>query len=288
MNAAQIAERLNLKKYRDEFRGNCPACGYPSAFVLSTGKYSPIGWCSVCQNRDAVAAALEAAGADNAPRHPNALQPAKDSPEAKQKAREAAKRIWMGSVAATPDNAAGIYLCRRAIGEAITSPAIRYRPDCPHPSGERHHAMICAIQDSLGGLVAVQRVYLTSGGHKASVTPQKACKGPLWGGAIRFDDIASDIVIAEGPETAISAGIITGLPAWSAISAGNLKSGLKLPPEVRSIIIAADNDKPGIEAAEGAAARWEREGIRVRIIRPKQIDADFNDILQSRRGGSVK
>jgi DNA primase len=72
------------------------------------------------------------------------------------------------------------------------------------------------------------------------------------------------------------------LAAWAALSAGNLATGLILPESVRAVVIAADADKAGEDAAETAAARWTNEGRRVRIARPEVAGRDFNDILCSR------
>ncbi len=70
------------------------------------------------------------------------------------------------------------------------------------------------------------------------------------------------------------------LPAWAAVSAGNLAKGLLLPLAVKQIIIAADPDEPGEQAARLAALRWSREGRAVRIARPNG-DVDFNDLLRA-------
>ena len=67
-----------------------------------------------------------------------------------------------------------------------------------------------------------------------------------------------------------------------------------LPAEIREVTIAADDDgvnakarNPGLNAAEGAAARWQREGRKVRIIKPNMPGKDFNNILQARAAGKA-
>ena len=50
------------------------------------------------------------------------------------------------------------------------------------------------------------------------------------------------------------------------------------PPEVKTVIIAADGDEPGLKAAEEAAGRFCREGRKVKIARPP-AGYDFNDLL---------
>ena len=72
-----------------------------------------------------------------------------------------------------------------------------------------------------------------------------------------------------------------GLPAWAAIAAGNLGTGLMLPPAVRHVVIAADPDDPGRQAARDAWSRWRAEGRKVQIAMPEGAN-DFNDILCTR------
>ena len=73
-------------------------------------------------------------------------------------------------------------------------------------------------------------------------------------------------------------------PGWSAVFAGGLKT-IELPPDVRRIIIAADNDVSGAGQRNALAAydRWTAEGRSVRIKTPPDIGDDFNDVLIKRR-----
>ena len=142
--------------------------------------------------------------------------------------------------------------------------------------------MVALVQDVAGEPIAVHRTYIRrDGAGKAPVVPDRASLGPVWGGAVRLDPPALEIVVSEGIETAASAGVLLDLPAWSAVSAGNLAKGLVLPPEVRSVVIAADPDEAGERAAQRAALRWNHEGRRVRIARPTGT-GDFNDLLRER------
>jgi len=115
------------------------------------------------------------------------------------------------------------------------------------------------------------------------------------GGAARLGEVGADgaVAIGEGVESSLSAGRLIGLPAWAAISASNLASGLVLPPEVRAVVIATDHDpldkkgrRPGQSAARVAAARWQAEGRRVRIALPDREGIDFNDVLVERMEGA--
>jgi DNA primase len=87
------------------------------------------------------------------------------------------------------------------------------------------------------------------------------------------------LMIGEGIETCLAAMQATGSAAWAALSTSGLRS-LKLPRDVRDVIILADGDEPGEAAAQVAALRWKREGRRVRIARPPK-GMDFNDLLKA-------
>jgi putative DNA primase/helicase len=296
MDAAELATRLGLHRAGREWRGSCPACGYGSdAASLSTGKNGkPLLWCSSCQDKEALAAILRGAGAGADFARQDDRAEAEKAQEARQKSQERARVIWAGAAPVTPDDPAGRYLARRGLAHLTGGPVLRYREDVPHPSGGRHHALAALVQDAAGEPVGVHRTYLAADGTKARLEPVKASIGPIWGGAIRLAPAGPEIVIGEGIETSASAGLLLGLPAWAAISAGNLGKGLILPPEVGRVVIAADDDgmnaqgrNPGIEAAETAAARWKAEGRRVRILKPNAPGQDFSDILQARAAGEA-
>ena len=138
------------------------------------------------------------------------------------------------------------------------------------------------VQDLAGQSIAVHRTFLARDGSKARIEPDRASLGPVWGAAIRLLPIAADLplVVGEGIESAASAGRLLGLPAWAAISAGNLEKALVLPPEVRRLVIAADPDKAGEQAARAAALRWSAEGRQVEIARPRRGSGDFNDVIR--------
>jgi hypothetical protein len=101
---------------------------------------------------------------------------------------------------------------------------LRFHPDCPHPEGGRLPALIAAVTDADGGFLAIHRTFLTHDGRKADVDPPRATLGPYWGGAVRLDPLAPELVVGEGVESSASAGRLLGLPAWAALSAGNLSA----------------------------------------------------------------
>ncbi len=213
-------------------------------------------------------------------------QPPKRAEAADFAERRAAKQakalaLWNGSEPAV-GTLVQEYGIARALPDLAASTALRFRLETPHPEGGRLPAMIALVTDATGAPIAVHRTYLRHDGTgKAAVEPAKASLGPVWGGAIRLDPVAPELVIGEGIETSASAAVLLGLPAWAALSAGNLADGLVLPPEVRSVVIAADPDSAGQKAAGEAWHRWRAQGRLVRLATPDGV-GDFNDVLRAR------
>lgn len=173
------------------------------------------------------------------------------------------------------------YLASRGLSWLVTREAIRFRAAVSHPKGGKLPAMVALVKDSAGSICAVHRTYLDGDGRKAGVEPAKASLGSFAGGAIRLHEHAPEMLVAEGLETAASAGILLGLPAWAAVACGNLACNMVLPRSVRSVVIAADPDGPGRRAAAKAARRWMAEGRYVRVALPDG-PGDFNDLLLAR------
>jgi len=252
--------------------------------TVSRGKV--LVWCASCQNQEAV---WRAARAEISSLPPSQVpgRAVSGPPGATMQGRsEFALALWERASAA-PSTPVERYLAARNLEPFSTCDRLRYSPAARHPNGPILPAMMALVTDVEDTPLAVHRTYLRpDGSGKADIDPPKATLGNICGGAIRLAPPAERMVVAEGTETAASAGLIFGLPAWSAISAGNLGHNLQLPHLVREIVIAADADLPGEAAAVAAAARWRREGRVVQIARPNRAGTDFNDILMGRLNGS--
>lgn len=181
-----------------------------------------------------------------------------------------------------------MYASRRGLPWLVECGFIRYRPECWHAaSARRWPAMIALIHDASGNAVALHKTYLTRAGEKAPLTPAKITVGSYSGGAIRIHPACAEICVGEGVESSASAAVFLDLPCWAAIACGNLGWRMALPPKVKSVVIACDNDPPGRSAARAAYARWVAEGRRVRIALPDDEGSDFNDVLQARLAPEV-
>jgi putative DNA primase/helicase len=193
-----------------------------------------------------------------------------------------ARRIWQESHPTA--NTIGVtYLTARGI--TIAPPAsVRFHPSLKHgPSQRRFPAMVAAVQEVDGQITAVLRTYLRpDGSGKADAQPAKMLIGAAMGGAVRLGPVSETLIICEGVETGLSILQATSASVWAALSTSGLKR-IALPPEVRTVIVAADNDVSGAgqRAATDAAMRLIRQDTtrRVKIALPPTPGADFNNFL---------
>lgn len=192
-------------------------------------------------------------------------------------------RLW-GDALSIEGSAAAHYLGTRDLA-VPDGDALRYLPDARHPTGGRAGCMIALATDAAGRGVAIHRTYLAPGGvGKTAMDPPRATLAPIGGAVVRLCHwrLGGPLVIAEGIETALSAGVLEGAPAWAALSAGNMRAA-PLPDDVREVIVAADNDPPGLREAWIAADAFLAQGRRVRVIQPETPGDDFNDVLRRLR-----
>jgi len=236
----------------------------------------------------------------------NPLRPADRTTSSAQRQREnieRARRIWRESSDArgTPVQ---VYLSARrftgampwkrqidsqaptsldySVSLAIPS-AVRFHSGLKHKSGVWLPAMVATIDDLAGEIVGIHRTFLKPDGTgKAAVEPNKMALGKLSGGAVRLTAGASELVLCEGIETGLSILQATGLHVWAALGTSNIGQ-VELPDFVRTIIIAADHDDPGIKAARAAAQSYRESGYRVRILSPQKDGWDFNQVEEMRR-----
>ena len=201
--------------------------------------------------------------------------------ENRQRRTAAARKIWSectdihGSPAET-------YLRERGLRPPFPG-TLRYHPAAHHgATGQKLPAMVAAVTLwPSRQVVAVHRTFLThDGSRKAPVTPDKMMLGPVKGAAVRLGPAAEEMAVSEGIENGLSVQQAAGVATWSALSAGGVET-LVLPalPLAADITICADPDPRGLEAAEKAAGRWDREGRRVKIAHPPVVGVDFNDVL---------
>jgi DNA primase len=139
--------------------------------------------------------------------------------------------------------------------------------------------LIAGIQDANSHFAGVTITWLCADGlDKAPVEPTRKIYGALRGNAVRLRPAGETICVCEGVETGLSiAQACPELPVWCALSAINLPD-IAIPQSVRAVIVAADSDPAGEQAARRTAWRFTREGRQVRVARPEHAGEDFNDL----------
>ena len=210
---------------------------------------------------------------------------------------------WCIFAAATPaiGTPVELYLSGRGIclHELGRQPrALRYHPALfNRETGRQLPAMVAAVSGPNGKFCAVHRTWLqrgSGGWRKAPLDSPKMVLGRLGGGSVRLWRGASgkalaqahdaeSVVVAEGIETGLS--VAVACPerrVIAAISVGNMGK-LVLPPAIKLVTIAADNDapdSPATRALQAAIDRFSAEGRRVLIAR-SPVGSDLNDALTS-------
>lgn len=190
-----------------------------------------------------------------------------------------AQRIWQD---AAPAAGTPVATSLHGRGIQIEPPeALRYAVLRHKPTGLRLPAMVAAVRDRTGAIIAVHRTYLAADGHgKADVDPNKMMLGPVAGGGVWLGPPADAVLLSEGIESGVSAMQLCGLPACATLSTSGLQA-IVLPTCVRDVLICADSDVPGLAAAYYTASKLTNQGRRVKIAMPPR-STDFNDLLFSR------
>ena len=292
-SAATIGRNLGGQRQGHDWRCDCPlGCGY--ALSLAKGEDGRLlAHCfGGCDYHEIELALVEYGLLDDddfeASRYVAICQHLRDS--ADEARRIAFARQLYESAAFDPR--IDIYLNSRGItiGSPVLHFALRYR----HRLGIVFPAMVGPIVNIAGELTGVHATFLKpDGSGQAFAKPgngepdlRRQCNGVIRGGAIRLaaHDPDRELIIAEGIETTLSAMEIFGLPGWSAVYAGGLKT-IEIPPAVRGIVIAADNDVSGTgqRNAVEAGRRWKAEDRAVRIVIPKVVGQDSNNVLTTRQ-----
>lgn len=190
--------------------------------------------------------------------------------------------VWSETlgIEATP---AQTYLAGRGLVAPTTSD-LRFHPSAPmnYEASQRAPAMVALVRSAAGRAVGLHLTAIKpDGSGKAWGHRSRRMFGPVRGGAVRLFNRTDDGVLAigEGIETSLAFAQIRKAPAWSALSTAGL-STFELPLGVRHLIIAADADAAGLEAARALADRAKRR-CEVLISAPEA--GDWADVLQERK-----
>ena len=179
------------------------------------------------------------------------------------------------------------YLTQRGLaGTFETSSELGYLDSCDHrPYGSKYPpfrfspAMLAPIRDGEGAHVGLHITYLDrKTGYRRTDDPSRKIIGQMAGGAIQLHPIRDDtLLVAEGIETALSAGRRFDATAWSLVSAVNMASW-QPPAGVKRLLIASDTNPVGRDAAFALAATAKEAGLKARVLISPEGTSDWNDL----------
>jgi hypothetical protein len=204
-----------------------------------------------------------------------------EAPSARER-RAAALLIWEAGRPLGRSLAARHCRLRGVTGELPGPQALRYGPQTPvsayRANGPTRPALLAGIQAPDGAITAVEITYLAPNGRRAQdLRLSRKTVGVAPGGcAVRLDPAATDLLVGEGVFTTRAASEWFGLPGWALMSTRNLRVWGP-PPEVRSLLIAADRGPDGEASAARLKARAAQAGVAATIALPPEPYGDWNE-----------
>ena len=208
-----------------------------------------------------------------------------------QWANNAMKNAVLWAEGQPAGDAVRTYLAARGLADWRIPPCIRQHPGLAYwhtdEDGVLHNmgifpAMLAPIVGSDGQLLAIHRTYLGNGCKADVPTPKKltVSAGLLAGACIPLARPRGGVIgIAEGIETAAAAALGSGLPVVAAYCA-NALSSFHLPRGLERLVIFADNDPVGQQAAAVLAQRADKTGISTKTLTPSRPGSDWADVYQ--------
>lgn len=200
-----------------------------------------------------------------------------------------ARKIWAASqpIIGTKADA---YLRARKITADLSDVPLRYHPaliyrEARDSPSRKLPALVAAVTDNKGEITGIHRTFLDpTRDAKANVASPRRALGVILGNGVRFGVIDEFAIVGEGIETVLSLkSAFPDIPIVAALSAAHLAAWLP-PSTMRRLVIAADNDEPGRNAARRLSERMSERPVDVNTIEP--LGADFNSELRktSREG----
>ena len=200
-----------------------------------------------------------------------------NTPPAPRESSEAARRLFdAGRVVS--GTLAETYLRARNITARLDGPALRFHPsvyyrETEHDPLQIWPALLAAVTALDGTITGILRTWLDPR-HltKAPVADPRRALGHLLGNGVRFGKATDILAAGEGVETMLALkSVLPSLPMIAGLSANHL-AALDLPPALRRLYIARDNDAAGLKAANRLRERT--AGLDIRVLVP--VHGDFN------------
>lgn len=208
---------------------------------------------------------------------------------------ETARRLWEGAGQIASATLSLAYLKGRGVANPPSREAsdLRHHPCAPISVYRRRSmtrpALVAGVRAPGGDLTAVELTYLDPNGRRTlGLRLSRKTVGLVpSGAAVRLTSAASEMLVAEGVVTALSAIKRFSLPGWALMSAGNLAAWTP-PVGVRRVLIAADRGAVGQGAAERLRRRLSAAGLSACVRLPEAPFGDWNEAVtdEQRKGRS--
>lgn len=203
-------------------------------------------------------------------------------PPAPSGSPEAARRLF-ASAKPIHGTVAEIYLRNRGITRVRDLGHLRFHSRCfyrAHDDAPRETwpALLAGVTDLEGTITGVLRTWLArDGSGKAPLATPRRAMGRLAGHCVRFGKATDIMAAGEGLETMLALGeVLPPMPMVAALSATHL-AALILPPGLRRLYVARDNDRAGHRAVQALSARAMADGVEALVLVPHTDD--FNTDL---------
>ena len=292
---ARLEQLGPVSRAGNTYRAACPVCARgqgDSALSIRLEGERVLMHCHRCESSYLdILAALRIDARDLAPSS-DWTPPARVEPTPDEAQRVKLERTWNTAYPLNGHDLASHYLEGRGLLLECYPFTLRCHPGLEYWDGGAvigtFPVMLARVENRAGELMALHRTFLASDGNgKAKVPcPKKLTRPVLEGGvmgcAIRLQIASNRLAIAEGIETALAVGQVTGWPTWAAVSASGLER-FEWPSSVKELLIAADNDKNGrgLQAAHVLARRALEAGLTVKLALPPEPGTDWLDVLAS-------
>ena len=156
---------------------------------------------------------------------------------------------------------------------------IRFHPRCPYrprPHTVYLPALLVAVREGRR-LTAIQRIFLDP---KTGRYTHKRMLGLPARGAWQGSRVSDTLAIAEGFETAWAYTLLHDIPCWASLGADRFDQ-LIIPHSVTKLILAEDNDAPGLLAGNKAELRYQRPALQIVRCPPASPADDWAKVLKS-------
>lgn len=274
--------------------GPCPTCGGRDRFRFDDKEGRGTWICSHCGAGDGFKLVMAVRGVgfkeaaalvkDVLPHAPQVMV-AKERSETEK--RESLRLLWEQAQPVQPGDPVHAYLTGRGLRRVPD--AVRYVPKKAYYTDGRktgvYPAMVAVVRGLDGRGVSLHVTYLQDGKKAPVESPRKVMQpvATIAGCAVWIDRAGPVLGVAEGIETAIAAGELSGLPMWATVGTGGMESLVWLKATDR-LVIFADNDAnyAGQKAAYTLAFRAKSRGLDVEVRTPDRVGQDWNDVLRAR------